>query len=156
MCPALGCSPTRLLARRNPPTEGSSLDHLIGARRQPGRHVKAERLGGFQVDHELEPGGLIDRQVGGLFALENPSDVKSGTTISIQSVVAIAHQAALFDKFPVGVHVGDSVSRGQRDNLLAPAGKEWIPTNKKRAGAPLSQGNEGGIDLAWAAGVEHK
>ena len=45
---------------------------------------------------------------------------------------------------------------GQRDNLLAPAGKEWIATDKKRAGAPLSQGSEGGIDLAWGAGVEHK
>jgi hypothetical protein len=27
------------------------LDHLVGARRQPGRHVKAERLGGFQVEN---------------------------------------------------------------------------------------------------------
>jgi hypothetical protein len=36
-------------------------DHLVGAGGQPGRHVKAKRLGGFQVDDELEPGGLIDR-----------------------------------------------------------------------------------------------
>ena len=27
----------------------------------PGGTVKAKRPGGFQVDHELEPGGLIDR-----------------------------------------------------------------------------------------------
>src|SRR6476661_9718156 len=116
MCAAFGCSPNRLLALMESANQTSLLDHLIGARREPGRQVKAECLGGFQVDHELEPGGLIDRQVGGLFALENPSDVESGTTISIQSVVAIAHQAALFDKFSVGVHVGDSVSRGQRAN----------------------------------------
>jgi hypothetical protein len=51
-----------------------SFDHLVGARGEPGMHVKPERPGGLEVDHEFEPGGLINRQVGGLFALENPSD----------------------------------------------------------------------------------
>jgi putative ABC transport system substrate-binding protein len=29
MCPALGCSPTRLLARRNPPTEGVAVGTCV-------------------------------------------------------------------------------------------------------------------------------
>jgi hypothetical protein len=36
-------------------------------------HFEAERLGGLEVDHELEFGGLHDRQVGRFLALENPS-----------------------------------------------------------------------------------
>ena len=48
-----------------------------------GGTVEAERLGGLEVDHELELGRLIDRQVGGLFALENPSDVEAGPAICI-------------------------------------------------------------------------
>ena len=39
----------------------TSFDHLVGAGEQRRRHLKAERLGGFQVDHELEFGCLIDR-----------------------------------------------------------------------------------------------
>jgi hypothetical protein len=46
------------------------LDHLVGARGEPGRYFEAECLGCLQVDHELELGGLIDRQIGRLLALE--------------------------------------------------------------------------------------
>ena len=45
-------------------------DHLIGELLEMQRHVEAQRFGCLQVDHELELGGLIDRQVGRLFALE--------------------------------------------------------------------------------------
>jgi hypothetical protein len=37
------------------------------------RHGKAERRGGLQIDHELECGRLLDRQIGRLLALEDPS-----------------------------------------------------------------------------------
>jgi hypothetical protein len=47
---------------------GTAIAHSIvsSARAEsPGRHVKAERLGGREVDQELELDGLIDWQVGG-------------------------------------------------------------------------------------------
>src|SRR5262245_11648207 len=46
-------------------------DHLVGASEQRRRHLDAERLGGFEIDDQLELGGLQDGQVGWLFALEN-------------------------------------------------------------------------------------
>jgi hypothetical protein len=40
------------------------------------------------------------------------------------------------------------------DDLLASAGKEWIGTDKKRAGASLTQESEGRVDLARGAGLD--
>jgi hypothetical protein len=43
------------------PLAPSSLDHLVGAGEQHRRHLDAERLGSFQIDHQLEPSRLYDR-----------------------------------------------------------------------------------------------
>ena len=50
-------------------------DHLVGAGEQRWGHFEAERLGSLQIDHQLEIGRLLDRQVGRLGALEDPSGI---------------------------------------------------------------------------------
>jgi hypothetical protein len=55
----------------SPMTTARIIDHLVGAGEQHGRHVEPECSRGLQVDDELELGGLHDRQVGGLRALED-------------------------------------------------------------------------------------
>src|ERR1700730_1708748 len=42
-------------------TAGPLLDHLVGQREQRRRHFEAERLGGLEIDHEFEFGGLHHR-----------------------------------------------------------------------------------------------
>src|SRR5450759_1587732 len=61
----------------------SLFDHVVGERQQRRWHFEAERLGGFEVDHELESGGPHDRQVGRFLALENPPGVDAGLAIGI-------------------------------------------------------------------------
>jgi hypothetical protein len=46
-------------------------DHLVGAGEQHRRHVEAEGLGGRQIDNEIEPGRLLDWNVGRLRPAQN-------------------------------------------------------------------------------------
>ena len=75
------------------------LDHLIGEGEQRRRNSEAERPGGLEVDDELEFGGLHDREVGGLLAVENPAGVDADLAIGISDAGPVAHQATGYDVF---------------------------------------------------------
>jgi hypothetical protein len=60
------------------PAPATSFDHPVGAGEQRWRDGEAERFGGFEIDDQLNLGGLLDRQVGGLLAFENAACVYTG------------------------------------------------------------------------------
>jgi hypothetical protein len=57
----------------------ASLDYLVGAGLQRERDSNTQRLGGFEVDGELEFGWLLDRQVGRHGTFENPARVAAAS-----------------------------------------------------------------------------
>ena len=106
-------------------------DDLVGARGKRRRHFEAERFSGREVNHKLELGGLIHRQVRRLFTLENTADIETNPAIRVRNVIAIAHQPAIGDKFAIEVQGGNSVAPGQRDDLLFATAEERIAAHKK-------------------------
>ena len=54
------------------------LDHLIGTGEQQLRHCQIQRLGGFQIDDQLERRRLLEWELGGVFAFQNPINVVGG------------------------------------------------------------------------------
>jgi hypothetical protein len=48
--------------------------HLVGGGKQGRRHLDAERLGGLEIDHELEAGRLLNRPIARRFTAEHPVD----------------------------------------------------------------------------------
>jgi hypothetical protein len=60
------------------------LNNLIGSRQQRFRDIKAEGLGGLEVDDELELGRLHDWQVGRVGAVEDFAGIDASLTITVR------------------------------------------------------------------------
>src|SRR5262245_5028849 len=82
----------------------NSLDQLISLCDELRRHFEPERLGGLEVDHQLELRGLLDGQVGGLGALQDLVHIGGSAPKHISKVRSIGHKAPGIDKLPPKVH----------------------------------------------------
>src|SRR5262252_10703319 len=83
-----------------PPSRFTSLDHLVGAGEQRRWHLDAERLGGGQIDDELEFGRLLDRKVGWICPAQNLVDIVARAPEQVRVVWTIGQQTSGFDILP--------------------------------------------------------
>src|SRR5207253_9102801 len=126
----LGCPPTSLL----PPGDCSPwcpfydpspfpcahlLDHLIRLEEERRGDGEAERLGGLEVDDELELHRLLHGQVRRLGTVQNLVHVGGGAAEEVPKVWPIGHEPANFHTLPPEVHHWPLRSEERR------VGKEW-------------------------------
>ena len=71
-------------------------DH-IGKIEDRGRDRQADRLGGLQVDGELESRRLLDRQIGGRGPLQDLGDIAGREARVFHTIWAVAGEAAIGD-----------------------------------------------------------
>ena len=62
-------------SRREQVQQKPLLDHLVGAAEERDRDGEAQRPGRLDVDDQLDFGGLLDRRISGLLALENAGGI---------------------------------------------------------------------------------
>ena len=79
---------------------GNSFDHLVGALLENPRHVETECLGGFEVDHQLEPDRGLDRKLARLRTLEDAIGVNGSAPKIIGCIDTVGDQAADFGVEP--------------------------------------------------------
>src|SRR5688572_9761997 len=88
---------------------GSSLDHLVRPQQQRRRDRQIEGLGGLEIDDQLELGGLLDGQVSGSGAPEDPVYVPGSTPRHVDKTRAVCHETTRLHEVRV------LVNRGQAD-----------------------------------------
>src|SRR5262249_5337878 len=62
-------------------TRAASFDHLVGAAEQREWHREPKRLGSLEVKDQFDFGELLHRQIGGILALENATDIDADLSI---------------------------------------------------------------------------
>src|SRR6516165_6597669 len=112
----------------------SSLDHLVGAAEQQRGHVEADCLCATDVDHQLEPGRLYNRQVGGLGAHENSAGVVADLEVCVAEVCTVGQQSAGCGELTPIVNRRNRVACCQRNNSITPAVQERVGGYKQRTG----------------------
>src|SRR5262249_61809970 len=96
----------------------NSFDHLVGADEQRRRHVEAERLRGLEIDHKLELGRLLNRQVAGILPLEDTIYVTGRLPGLFGWVDAIRYQAAAGDEETKSISSGKAIPACHRSKNL--------------------------------------
>jgi hypothetical protein len=88
-----GCAPLcRLLNVR------SLLDHFVGTYEQRLWNGEAKRLGGLEIDDQIELGGRLNRKILWLYTSKNAVDIGRRLPIDLGKIHSPRHQAAVAGK----------------------------------------------------------
>src|SRR5215813_9220820 len=74
-------------------SEVGSLDDVFGSQQQRRRDGKPERFGGLEIDDQLELGGLLHREIGGLRALEDLVHICGSSMGCVSGIWTIGYKA---------------------------------------------------------------
>src|SRR5262249_62361225 len=80
------------------PTASVLFDHLVGGGEQRVRQCHVQCSCRLEVDDKLELGRAFDRQIGRVGAVQNLGNVDTDTTIEVDEIGPIGHQAAAVGK----------------------------------------------------------
>src|SRR5215813_8198171 len=85
-------------AARGPSTP--SFDYLIGAQDQPDWDFMPDRPSGLKIDDKLEPGRLLDRQIGRLDAAQQLGELPAhDVSVQLNDQRSVSDEAALLRHF---------------------------------------------------------
>jgi hypothetical protein len=123
-----------------------SFDHFVGAQQESFRYFKTERLGGRQIDDEIELGRLLDRDVGRFaprrILYRRRADTGPGSSV-------LGHQPSRFDELANVVHRRQPHARCQGVDANPVSGYERVVADIKCLRAALER-LEGGRDILRA------
>jgi hypothetical protein len=114
-------------------------DHVIGKREHLRWYFQTECLRALEIDDQLDFRDLHDRQVGGLFTLENATCIKSDLSVLLYQARYVTDEAARYCELTKRVHGRNRIAcRSNRAyrQIGAHAGRVF---KGRQAGGPTGQ-----------------
>src|SRR5499426_3154954 len=142
-CSSVNISILALLGR------GASLDDLVGAMQKRGRDREPERLGGLEIDNQLELRRLLYGEIRGLGALEDLVHVDRGAPPDVRQSRAVGHEGPGFRILPLRKDRRQPVLSREICESCSVGTERWICHDEERAHALLGQGRERAVELRW-------
>src|SRR5712691_11358073 len=124
-----------------------SLNHLICAQENRARDREAEHLGSLEVDNEVERGGLLDRQRGGLRALEDLVHVGGRAPLQLKSVRTINHETAGLHVLPQAIYRWQATLHRKLSDLSYLIRENGVRENHQPARLLPGHRRESAVDL---------
>src|SRR5262249_30038314 len=103
----------------------------------------------------FEFGGLLHRQIAGLFPLENSTRVNAVLPIGIGEAASIAHQTTRCDELAPMVDRRHPMTRRQGNELSALTQEECVKAHQKRGRLLLSKGHESRLEVIFFGGTQN-
>src|SRR5262249_13019994 len=106
------------------------LDHLVSDGEHARRNSEAKRLGGLEIDHQVQFRGLQYGQIGRFRTLEDFSGVDANLPISVGQAGAITHQTTDRAVLAQFIDCRERVAGCYPHELLVPAGEEGVGSDE--------------------------
>ena len=113
-----------------------SFDHVVGAGEEWGRDVEAEGSGGLEVDNEIVPRGLLDRDLRGMRAAKNAVHKVRMASRNRRQIRAVGHQTSSLHHFTLAVDGGKSETSYEIGYSVWHSVEDWLGNDEKSIGAP--------------------
>src|SRR5262249_36237348 len=123
------------------------LDDLICPLQRRRRNGQPKRLGGLEVDDEVELAGLLDRKVGGLRALEDFVHEGGSAPLQVKRAWAIKHKTAGLRVLAHPIYRGQAPLRRELCDLSSLIRKYGVRENHERTRPLPGHRGEGTVDL---------
>src|SRR6516225_3974001 len=94
------------------------------------RRVMFDSSRSLKVNHKLELGRLLNRQIGGLGTFQDAAGVDADLAIGISNVGSVAHQPACLGIVANSIACGKRMARRLERKLSAPAKEEGVGTDE--------------------------